>query len=37
MLIHTNLIIHKRLEALDEFMLVPFIDVLLPENKEKET
>lgn len=34
-LIHTDLIVHERFQALDEFMLVPFINTLLPEEKKK--
>lgn len=30
---HTNLIVHESFQALDKFMLVPFIDTLLPETK----
>lgn len=30
---YTNLIVHESLQALDEFVLVPFVNVLLPEKK----
>lgn len=31
-LTHTNLIVHESLQALDKFMLVAFINILLPEK-----
>lgn len=31
----TNLIVHERFQALNEFMLVPLINTLLPAKKEK--
>lgn len=32
LLTFTNLIVHESLQALDEFMLVPFINIFLPEK-----
>lgn len=32
LLTHTNLIVHESLQALNQFMLGPFIDIFLPEN-----
>lgn len=34
-LIQTNLIVHESFQALDEFMLVLFINTLLPEEKKR--
>lgn len=35
LLTHTDLIVHERFQALNEFMLVPLINTLLPAKKEK--
>lgn len=35
LLTYTNLIVHESLQALNEFMLVPFINILLPEKQDK--
>lgn len=29
---HTNLVVHERFQALNKFVLVPFVDTLLPAN-----
>lgn len=35
MLTHTNLVVHERFQALNKFVLVPFVNTLLPANEKK--